>query len=67
MTNIKSCDFLPFNLCLFFQDHWAGGFETGQYEFFGVYQQRTEESRPTGSFDDSKSQDPLFPHWFSGG
>lgn len=67
MTNDLAERFLPFNLWLLFQDHWAGGFETGQYEFSGVYQQGTEESGPTGSFDDSKSQDPLFPHWFPGG
>lgn len=68
---IKSCDLavklLAFNLWLLFQDHWAGGFETGQYEFSGIYQQRTEESGPTGSLDDYKSQDSLLPHWFPRG
>ncbi len=58
---------MAFNLRLLVQDHWAGGFEAGEYEFSGIHQQRTEESGPTGSLDDYKSQDPLLPHWLPGG
>lgn len=67
--SIKLCDvnLMTSFLCLLFKDHWARGFEAGEYEFSGIHQQRTEESGPTGSLNDYKSQDPLLPRWFSGG